>query len=120
MLAWNGAVWSTVGAVCNSRHVSGFFFFASRRRHTRFKWEWSSDVCSSDLDPDAAPAPERGLVLALALRQDLPAAGGRPGTPLVSGQAIAPRPDLRHDGRGHLGVAGTRRQIGRASCRERV
>src|SRR5882762_10611119 len=26
-----------------------FFFFSSRRRHTRFKCEWSSDVCSSDL-----------------------------------------------------------------------
>src|SRR5260370_10256277 len=31
--------------------VSGyyFFFFSSRRRHTRFKCDWSSDVCSSDL-----------------------------------------------------------------------
>src|SRR5699024_1865083 len=26
------------------------FFFASRRRHTRSKRDWSSDVCSSDLD----------------------------------------------------------------------
>src|SRR5882762_7026310 len=30
-----------------------FFFFSSRRRHTRFKCDWSSDVCSSDLG-DAA------------------------------------------------------------------
>src|SRR5690606_39616862 len=30
--------------------VSGlFFFFSSRRRHTRFSRDWSSDVCSSDL-----------------------------------------------------------------------
>src|SRR5690606_34228517 len=29
-----------------------FFFFSSRRRHTRFSRDWSSDVCSSDLvDP---------------------------------------------------------------------
>src|SRR5690606_41141233 len=32
------------------------FFFSSRRRHTRFSRDWSSDVCSSDLvaerDPD--------------------------------------------------------------------
>src|SRR5882762_2717384 len=28
-----------------------FFFFSSRRRHTRFKCDWSSDVCSSDLPP---------------------------------------------------------------------
>src|SRR6266478_3684336 len=27
-----------------------FFFFSSRRRHTRFDCDWSSDVCSSDLD----------------------------------------------------------------------
>src|SRR5690606_40115935 len=26
------------------------FFFSSRRRHTRFSRDWSSDVCSSDLD----------------------------------------------------------------------
>src|SRR5207249_5285561 len=27
------------------------FFFSSRRRHTRSKRDWSSDVCSSDLAP---------------------------------------------------------------------
>src|SRR6266704_401496 len=27
-----------------------FFFFSSRRRHTRSKRDWSSDVCSSDLN----------------------------------------------------------------------
>src|SRR6266487_984770 len=30
-----------------------FFFFSSRRRHTRWTGDWSSDVCSSDLlEPD--------------------------------------------------------------------
>src|SRR5256885_7315755 len=29
----------------------GVFFFSSRRRHTRLQGDWSSDVCSSDLDP---------------------------------------------------------------------
>src|SRR5699024_12014510 len=29
--------------------VGGVFFFSSRRRHTRSKRDWSSDVCSSDL-----------------------------------------------------------------------
>src|SRR6185369_1941999 len=29
--------------------MSVCFFFSSRRRHTRFKCDWSSDVCSSDL-----------------------------------------------------------------------
>src|SRR5438034_4950255 len=30
------------------------FFFSSRRRHTRSLCDWSSDVCSSDLDPHGA------------------------------------------------------------------
>src|SRR2546427_4509262 len=30
----------------SSRNI---FFFSSRRRHTRFDCDWSSDVCSSDL-----------------------------------------------------------------------
>src|SRR5437588_12511897 len=29
-----------------------FFFFSSRRRHTRSLCDWSSDVCSSDLNRD--------------------------------------------------------------------
>src|SRR5436309_1765083 len=31
------------------RPIIPFFFFSSRRRHTRFSRDWSSDVCSSDL-----------------------------------------------------------------------
>src|SRR2546430_12070638 len=31
------------------KEVCIFFFFSSRRRHTRFDCDWSSDVCSSDL-----------------------------------------------------------------------
>src|SRR5437762_7952330 len=31
-------------------YVFFFFFFSSRRRHTRYIGDWSSDVCSSDLD----------------------------------------------------------------------
>src|SRR2546426_1117458 len=34
-------------AVC--RVLARFFFFSSRRRHTRLQGDWSSDVCSSDL-----------------------------------------------------------------------
>src|SRR2546426_6938243 len=30
-------------------HYAYFFFFSSRRRHTRLQGDWSSDVCSSDL-----------------------------------------------------------------------
>src|SRR3989442_9349094 len=35
-------------------HILCFFFFSSRRRHTRCGRDWSSDVCSSDLDLDGA------------------------------------------------------------------
>src|SRR5688572_31618432 len=35
------------------------FFFSSRRRHTRFDCDWSSDVCSSDLQ--AVLISDRGI-----------------------------------------------------------
>src|SRR5256885_8503991 len=34
---------------CKQCLVNHFFFFSSRRRHTRLQGDWSSDVCSSDL-----------------------------------------------------------------------
>src|SRR6266511_3852901 len=37
--------WSEHGGLLSAP----FFFFSSRRRHTRFSRDWSSDVCSSDL-----------------------------------------------------------------------
>src|SRR3989454_11596600 len=33
-----------------TRPIVVFFFFSSRRRHTRLQGDWSSDVCSSDLE----------------------------------------------------------------------
>src|SRR6266508_262893 len=36
-----------------------FFFFSSRRRHTRWPRDWSSDVCSSDLCDGRRPAAGR-------------------------------------------------------------
>src|SRR5690606_40152232 len=33
------------------------FFFSSRRRHTRFSRDWSSDVCSSDLKSEKVALP---------------------------------------------------------------
>src|SRR5690348_18310847 len=36
-----------------------FFFFSSRRRHTRWTGDWSSDVCSSDLRGGSAPCSAR-------------------------------------------------------------
>src|SRR3954451_11635834 len=37
-------------------HLLFSFFFSSRRRHTRCGRDWSSDVCSSDLDAGASDA----------------------------------------------------------------
>src|SRR5256886_8278814 len=34
---------------CGDARQVVMFFFSSRRRHTRFDCDWSSDVCSSDL-----------------------------------------------------------------------
>src|SRR2546427_12241355 len=42
---------------------SSIFFFSSRRRHTRFDCDWSSDVCSSDLKYDTNPT--RGIDVAV-------------------------------------------------------
>src|SRR2546429_5008736 len=36
-----------------------FFFFSSRRRHTRCSRDWSSDVCSSDLGTVSTTLPRR-------------------------------------------------------------
>src|SRR5688572_31098678 len=56
-----------------------FFFFSSRRRHTRFDCDWSSDVCSSDLESGLAivAAARAGVV---ALMKSLAREFGRSGT----------------------------------------
>src|SRR5438477_12106130 len=68
------------------------FFFSSRRRHTRLTCDWSSDVCSSDLD---ATIVSDGLVTVTA----------------TCGPASPPCGVCTYSGP---------IQIGRASCRERV
>src|SRR5690349_24404181 len=45
-----------------SHEFSWFFFFSSRRRHTRSLRDWSSDVCSSDLRTKSGLGPFRPLV----------------------------------------------------------
>src|SRR5260370_31897819 len=46
------------GSFCVSNNLFMNFFFSSRRRHTRFKCDWSSDVCSSDLAHHLSLDPE--------------------------------------------------------------
>src|SRR5256885_7526358 len=88
-----------------------FFFFSSRRRHTRLQGDWSSDVCSSDLRRDM-PAGVSGIE---ARRAGLLAANPqilqpRNGLTLKRGRAIG----------GKFGDDPGMGEIGRASCRERV
>src|SRR5256886_4462615 len=62
------------------RHVYSFFF-SSRRRHTRFDCDWSSDVCSSDLVERVTGAAEPtglggvGGLLSAGARDVVPAIG---------------------------------------------
>src|SRR5260370_20399399 len=58
---------SRVGCHCHGRL---FFFFSSRRRHARFKCDWSSDVCSSDLGRNARK-PVRGFQFVLQRQEQL-------------------------------------------------
>src|SRR6266498_2127348 len=69
-----------------------FFFFSSRRRHTRCGRDWSSDVCSSDLGP-VVPVPPRSL------RASGEGAGGdeRPGL-LPRRDRVRPVPDTSSRG----------------------
>src|SRR5437762_6948175 len=90
------------------------FFFSSRRRHTRYIGDWSSDVCSSDLALPHAPA-RRSRHDAAARRR-----GGdrwRDGAwPSGDPRAVAPEAPLSEIGRasgrereGNPGGGGTRR-----------
>src|SRR5207247_3201723 len=93
-------------------------FFARRRRHTTSTRDWSSDVCSSDLDQ---PVVHLGVVEEGRRRA---VAVGDPAVDLVRNQpqpAAARELKQRRDLRGGDDPAGWvgRRKIGRASCRER-
>src|SRR5437762_6183842 len=55
-----------------------FFFFSSRRRHTRYIGDWSSDVCSSDLERAAAGADRARDAAAVAPRGGRAAGGAGP------------------------------------------
>src|SRR6266513_3111811 len=54
-----------------------FFFFSSRRRHTRSKRDWSSDVCSSDLDPGPKQRRHEGRARGVPQGAPVDEAGGR-------------------------------------------
>src|SRR3712207_9264030 len=82
--------------------LDSLVFFSSRRRHTRYWRDWSSDVCSSDLGPAAAGSAGRRAHGHRRPRRD----------PLCAGAAA--RRDRRRHG------AGAWEENGRESCRGRV
>src|SRR2546430_5452989 len=87
-----------------------FFFFSSRRRHTRFDCDWSSDVCSSDLFSTVYAARDRLLERPVALK--ILSEGSR--------NDEAARVRLRREAVAAAAAGDCRFEIGRASCRERV
>src|SRR5690348_17723091 len=101
------------------------FFFSSRRRHTRWTGDWSSDVCSSDLGQSeqalgkrvALVTAHRGLLVE-DRAQELFHHGVAPRHHLDPGQRVE---FIRGEAAATVrqGFAHARK-IGRASCRERV
>src|SRR5690606_39504158 len=93
-----------------------YFFFSSRRRHTRFSRDWSSDVCSSNLDGQLLKLLSQAPRMAFADRAKADERRPHLGSLHVSSSfRVGPLSRVR----------GRRRQrdtseIGRASCRERV
>src|SRR2546426_6612573 len=75
-----------------------FFFFSSRRRHTRLQGDWSSDVCSSDLATSGRLESARPNIAML----DVPA-----GVPVITRDQVEhakPDPDLFLAAAERLGV----------------
>src|SRR5207245_4159646 len=50
-----GSFVGSIGLLAIPHGHRAFFFFPSRRRHTMCYRDWSSDVCSSDLDARGDP-----------------------------------------------------------------
>src|SRR5256886_12853232 len=92
---------------CASSGSGSVFFFSSRRRHTRFDCDWSSDVCSSDLTVESKTNFLR------AVRDGAFTATTRPlhkGRTLIVLETVIERED------GKLAAKVTQTQIRRASC----
>src|SRR5699024_12063886 len=94
---------------------------SSRRRHTRSKRDWSSDVCSSDLQADDVTLrTSKGPPCLLRSVPALPRPPVAPSwvSPVFSASADSPPapPPVRPPGPGPAAPT----EIGRASCRERV
>src|SRR5437763_12730358 len=87
-----------------------FFFFSSRRRHTRYIGDWSSDVCSSDLWP---------LPRLAALTLTNPCVPSLRSISISSPSIRSPVAARRGSGQSSRVNGRPSREIGRASCRKR-
>src|SRR5437868_13110164 len=118
-----GSSGTSARAACNTRCTRAFFF-SSRRRHTRSKRDWSSDVCSSDLrEPRLEHAPD----LSSRARYYGRVVSAPDAAALVATEdGGAWRGEMAPGGAGRGGMGGAEEharedgEIGRASCRERV
>src|SRR5690606_40356267 len=94
------------------------FFFSSRRRHTRFSRDWSSDVCSSDLNGVYGPG-HNYFVKSKDGTQDWIVYHGNNNP----GEGCGARPSRMQEVNWNADATpdfGIPTKIGRASCRERV
>src|SRR5437660_6722096 len=98
-----------------------FFFFSSRRRHTRWPRDWSSDVCSSDLAGRPVQQLDSLIAVAIGLAHLVEGQVGRR-LDVVAMEVDADLPQARRRLRARARegpfVSGFSK-IGRASCRER-
>src|SRR5436309_12573187 len=101
------------------RDMGERFFFSSRRRHTRFSRDWSSDVCYSDLQPIFERDDVVGAVGVE--KAGLPSHSSRVEYGLSAAQSRIKRVgyDLVQGRVGNERIFQKAGKIGRASCRER-
>src|SRR5690625_5932576 len=97
-------------------YACALFFFSSRRRHTRWPRDWSSDVCSSDLTASAYAA-QIGAMKANDEIDAMRVLGLNPVEVLVLPRVLAMMITLPI--LAFVGMIGGIVEIGRASCRER-
>src|SRR5699024_11842140 len=92
-------------------------FFSSRRRHTRSKRDWSSDVCSSDLGFLAGLLAGVRVAFLCDLEVHEPVEDLQPGVALEDGLPQVGGGRAVRVGR-VAGVVAVAAEIGRAACRE--
>src|SRR5690606_39500700 len=93
-------------------------FFSSRRRHTRFSRDWSSDVCSSDLG-EYCESKHRGLRSTIAPDADLASALLHGPLKIMACHETAVNHELPCVGWLYNQLGPGNNKIGRASCREK-